>query len=485
MTVVLTDRRDINLESFLRVAWRGEHVRLAGQALERIAACRESFLKLVQSGPGVVVYGVNSATGEHAREPLSEKGRDYHTKMKLFAAATSFGDPLPERVVRGIIFARLANYVEGHAAITTRMAMAVAEMLDGLPVPVVSQWGQGGAGEILALYPLFAELSMRFDLQEKERGALINGSPCAAALMADATLAARRRVNLAEQVFALSIEALRAPFEHYDPALDGLWGDAHEAQALTSLRRYLQGAGEERRSYQAPVSYRIVPRVLGHAHRALAAAEQAATIALSAVSDNPVYLAPDASHPFGRCISTGGFHNAAVAPALDDLAGIWADLCLLCERHAAKLLIGRFSHLPDMLVIGREPGMSDGRGHTGYVTMAMGGYIEQAKQAAQRTFIPSTDPTGTGQDDVGTPVFLAWGKEQMAGRCIDATLAILTMVASQALYVTERPAPPELRDLLSWVRGIVPPLTDDRVLGPQLGALAAGITARVFESSAP
>ena len=43
----------------------------------------------------------------------------------------------------------------------------------------------------------------------------------------------------------------------------------------------------------------------------------------------------------------------------------------------------------------------------GYVTMAQCGYLEQAKSAAQRTFIPGTDPTGAGQDDVGAPVFLA------------------------------------------------------------------------------
>ncbi|RWO94182.1 MAG: histidine ammonia-lyase, partial [Mesorhizobium sp.] len=81
-----------------------------------------------------------------------------------------------------------------------RIAVAVAAMLDGEPMPAVPASGQGGAGEILALYPLFAELSTRFDLEVKERGSLINGSPCAAALVADAALAARRRIRMAHQV---------------------------------------------------------------------------------------------------------------------------------------------------------------------------------------------------------------------------------------------------------------------------------------------
>jgi histidine ammonia-lyase len=104
---------------------------------------------------------------------------------------------LPDRAVRGIVFARLTNYLEGHAATTPRIAQAVAAMLDGRPLPAVPASGQGGAGEILALYPLFAELATRFELEVKERGSLINGSPCAGALVGDAAIAARRRLQLA------------------------------------------------------------------------------------------------------------------------------------------------------------------------------------------------------------------------------------------------------------------------------------------------
>src|SRR5262249_23745448 len=156
------------------------------------------------------------------------------------------------------LLARLANFLEGHAATTPRIALAVAAMLDQEELPVVPSAGQGGAGEILALYPLFAAFSERFELEVKERGSLINGSPCAGALPADAALAARNRIALAHKVFALSIEAFRAPLEHYDAALDGLWGDRHEAAALAALRAHLDLEAAARRHYQAPVSYRIL-----------------------------------------------------------------------------------------------------------------------------------------------------------------------------------------------------------------------------------
>ena len=229
------------------------------------------------------------------------------------------------------------------------------------------------------------------------------------------------------------------------------------------------------------MSYRIVPRILGHAHRAAAAATHAATVSLSSISDNPVYLPPDLKHPYGRCISTGGYHNAMAAPALDDLSGIWADICLLCDRHSAKLLNGRVSQMPDLLLIGRQPGESDGRGNIGYVPMAAAGYIEMAKAAAQRTFIPGSD-SASNQDDVATPTFLAWSKEQRTGRCLDACLAMLAVVASQALYVTDRPAPPALREFLGLVRSHVPPLNEDRILGPEFDRLTDALTAQVFSA---
>ena len=72
-------------------------------------------------------------------------------------------------------------------------------------------------------------------LEPKEGNALVNGSPCAAALLADGALAAAGRVALAYEAFALSVEAFAAPLEAYDPELAGLWGDEGETTALQRL----------------------------------------------------------------------------------------------------------------------------------------------------------------------------------------------------------------------------------------------------------
>ena len=95
-------REDINLDAVFRVAWKNDTVAISDKALQRIAECRASFLKLLESDPPPIIYGVTTAMGELASRKLERDERDRHARIKAFAAATSFGEPLPERVVRAI-----------------------------------------------------------------------------------------------------------------------------------------------------------------------------------------------------------------------------------------------------------------------------------------------------------------------------------------------------------------------------------------------
>ncbi len=477
MTLVVRTRADLTLDAFRRVAWRGEPVMLHADAVACMRDARAAFERLLDD-PGVYIYGVTSGYGQRASVRLTREERREQAARPSHVVRTSFGEPLPERITRGIVLARLANFVEGHAAVSPAIAEGVAAMLDAARLPAVPALGNGCPGEIQALSHLFSELQQRATLAEKDALALVNGSPCASALTADAALEARHRWETAMEVFALAWEAIAAPLEHLDSALDGLWEDPHEARTLVRLRELLEGAPEGgRRSYQAPVSWRIAPRVLGQALRAAAQAEEVASISLRAVSDNPVYLPPDDGHPDGRAVSTGGFHNGRAYPALDNLAAAWADAALLCDRQLSKLLDGRVSELPDQLVAGAGV-------YLGGLGFAAAGYAEQARYAAQRTLLPGSEGGGFGQNDVSVPTFLAWRKAAEAGRCLDAGLALLAMVASQAFFVTEREPPRRLRPLLETVRAIAPPMTEPRPPGPDAERLQRHFTARALEGCA-
>lgn len=469
-------RRDITLDLYHRVAWQGQGLQLGVSAVERMTKARREFLRLLDADPSVTIYGVTSGYGHQASVRLEGEARRLHARKAPRSTVAAFGPAAPQRVARGIVLARLANFVEGHAAVTPELAVEVAALLNGANLPKVSIAGQGGAGEILWAGPLFVQLAERFPLGEKDALSLVNGSPAASALIADAAIAMRRRLALVEQIFALSAEAILAPLEAYDPAFEALWGDSHEAEALRQLQSLLGGGGKERRPYQAPVSYRILPRVIGQLRRAVAQAEEIAESSLQSVTDNPVYLPPDERHPLGRVCSNGGFHNARAYPALDNLAAACADMCALAERHTTKLLDGRYSLLPDQL--------RDGDGHIGILGFVQVGYAEEARRHAQRTFLPGSEAGGFGQNDVAPLTGLAWRAQEEAGRCLDAAMTMLAVVASQALHVTKRAAPERLLDLLATIRSEFPPVTDARVLSGELAALMARFRRDIYGAAA-
>ncbi|MGA2009847.1 MAG: aromatic amino acid lyase [Solirubrobacteraceae bacterium] len=473
MSVRVADRHDITLEAVQAVAWRGERLEIAAEALELIDRCHRSFeayvADRVRTDPGALVYGVTSAPGDSAASALTP--HDQAQRPAQLWTAMSFGDALPERVVRAIVMARLANMLGGHAAVRGQVALAVAGMLDGGALPRVPAQGNGGSGEILALGSLFFELSTRLALTAKERMALINGSPCAAALVADVALAGRRRIELAEATVALVADAAGAPDEHYAPELEDLWGDEHEAAALESLRARLDGSTRRRQDHQAAVSLRILPRVLGAARRALADAERAARVSLCSVTDNPVYLPPTPKRPAGAVYSTGGYHNAQATPAMDALAVAQADLCQLAQRLTDHL----FQHPATAALIARDEWTIKP------LHMVVNGWAESARALAHPTLLSLG---GFGQNDVPALSFLSWQKATAIGRCLDAALATLAAIASQALHVAARQPPRGLSSFTGGVRGAFPPIAAPRPLGADADRLAELFTRHVFDDDA-
>jgi histidine ammonia-lyase len=78
------------------------------------------------------------------------------------------------------------------------------------------------------------------------------------------------------------------------------------------------------------------------------------------------------------------------------------------------------------------------------------------------------------QNDLATATSLAHDSQRRAADGLDGTLAILALVASQALFVTGREPAPPLAELVAGVRSVFPPVDSPhgRDLGTQAGALA-------------
>jgi histidine ammonia-lyase len=480
MTVVVNSRDDFTLENYRRVATGGEAVAIGPEARTTMAEGRANFLRLLESDRTQFIYGVTSSFGPRAKLTIPPDQQRAHARAFGFRRgnwARGFGGGyLDERVVRGIVFARLANFVAGNSKARPVVAERLAALLDG-PLPRVPLDGEVGAGEVLPMAHVMYGLP-RGDLEEGEANPLMNGSPVSAALAADTALQAGHRLDHAEQIFALSVEAFGAPLDAYDDVLDGLWGDEDEASALAALRRHLAGASPGgRRSAAVPASYQVLGRVLGQAHRAVTGAEEAARVSLRSVTDNPVYVPPDDCHPLGRAFSTGGFHNAMAYPALNALAAAWADLTLLAQRHVTALGAAAASAPP-------APDSGSAAGAATGLEPVLSGLVEEARAAAMPTLLPAAvnDP----QDDVSSPVFSAYRRQARAAECLDGALAVLAAKASQALQRAGRQPALPLQDLLADVRAIFPPVEGSpHDIGARGGDLAAALARSAVTGSAP
>jgi histidine ammonia-lyase len=465
MTVVLDSLNDFNLDTVSRVAWDGEPVAFGAQALARMRTARQQFLELLEREPNLKVYGVTTGYDDAAGTlvGLEERARMVTKAPEMLAAGV--GKPLPERVVRAMIFTRLINYVSGYTALSVETAQRVADMLDGRPLPVVRREGQDSQGELLQLTNLFAGLD-RERFQVRDANAIVNGTGCTPGLIADVALRARRRTEIVTRSFALSIDAASMALDPYDSALKEMMGDEHQATAIDALSELLHGAQTAgRRTHQNPISWRILAPMLGHVYRTVAAAEETAASALGHVNDNPVFLGPGQAPPNGRVISTGGFHNPAAYHAMNWLSATWADLAVLAARQAEKLHLNAVTGLPANLVR-EERGPS-----TRLLAVSSYDLAGRAREHAIPALIPLYSAGGL-QTDTVMPIFLAFEKEGHASSCLDVCLAILCACSSQAFHVADREPAPALRGFLAGVRERFPPVESPRDLGADANRLA-------------
>src|SRR5215469_18882858 len=182
MTVVANRRADFTLDHFRRVAFAGEGVEIGAAARAAMAAARRGFVALLESDRTAFIYGVTRRPGIEVSVKIPPELQRAYARSFLQHSGYGFGNGRhDEQVVRGVVFARLADFVEGHAKVRPETADRVAATLAS-PMPALPLGGQAGPGEVLPM--LHIVHAMRdLDLEEGEGMALINGSPYSTAVL--------------------------------------------------------------------------------------------------------------------------------------------------------------------------------------------------------------------------------------------------------------------------------------------------------------
>jgi histidine ammonia-lyase len=345
---------------------------------------------------------------------------------------------LPERCVRLALFARLSNSMTGCGKLRAGTAQAIVDMLRA-PPPVPLQ-AVACSGEVLPLTWLMAPIA-DLPLKTGEAMALVNGSPFATAMACDVALTGRRRLETAEWIFALSMEAIGCPDGHIDPRLADHWRDPFYGESLHRLRALLAGSARKQLNHQAPTSWRVLPNVLGAALQALAEVSRSAQIALQSLKDNPTFLCTGEDPGTDLVVSSGGYHDHRAAKSIDQLNSTLLDLCVLASRQVSHMLDGGLG-LPALLARA-----GDGVGAE-YLAWVMTEPLAAARRAAEATTLDVSVPDPAGnQSDIASLSFIAYGKHRVLARSADTCVASLAMTVALALDFHDATPPIALRSL--------------------------------------
>ncbi|MBM3984410.1 MAG: histidine ammonia-lyase, partial [Planctomycetes bacterium] len=309
-------------------------------------------------------------------------------------------------------------------------------------------------------------------LRAKEGLALINGTQVSTALLADAVVGATRLARVADVACALTLEAYKGSERPFDARIHALRGQPGQLAAAANLRRLLAGSAiipshADCGRVQDPYCLRCAPQVHGASRDVLQHATGVLLREAHAVTDNPLVLDPEGAP---EIVSGGNFHAQPVALAADALKLAAAEWASISERRIELLVNPKLSGLPAFLA--REPGLQSGL-MIAHVTAAA--LASENKVLAHPASVDSI-PTSAGKEDHVSMAPAAGLQCRQIVRHATHVLAIELMTAFHGLaFERKLRAGRGVEAARRVLKKVLKPLADDRILAPDIEAVARTI----------
>ena len=501
MDNLLLDGQPLTLDEIDTVALRGRPVEVTSAALERVTQSRELIEDIL--GAGETVYGVNTGFGKLADVRIpGDKLADLQLNL-VRSHAGGVGEPLGAAEARAMVLLRGNVLAKGFSGVRPELLELLAAMVNAGVDPVIPEKGSVGAsgdlaplahlalvvvgegeafyrGERMAGGAALHRAGLKpLQLTAKEGLALLNGTQAMTAVGALAVSRARRVVELCDLSGAMSLEALKGTPAAFDERIHRARPHAGQIACAEHLLRLLQGS-EIRESHrtgdtrvQDAYCLRCMPQVHGAVRGVLEHVAGVLEREAGSATDNPlVFPGKDAA-----VISGGNFHGAPLSYAFDYASIAMTDLAGITERRIDRLLNPDINEgLPAFLAV--NPGLESGFMIAQIVAAAL---INECQVLAHPSSTGSIPTDGGKEDHVSMGMTGAIKLRQIVEH-VERVLAIELMCAAQALEF-RRPlkSSGRIEDAHDVVRKLVPRLEGDRVLAPDIAAMAEGIRSGLLD----
>ena len=508
MDPLTLDGQPLTLAEIEAVSLAARPVAVAPAALARVAQCQTLIEEILAAGE--TVYGVNTGFGKLSDVRIPPGSLAQLQKNLVRSHAGGVGQPLSEAEARAMLLLRANVLAKGFSGCRSALVELLVALLNAGVHPVIPEKGSVGASGDLAPLAHLAlvatgegeayyqgqrmpggEALRRAGLQPivlaaKEGLALLNGTQAMTAVGALAVARALRVAQLADLAGAMSLEALMGTPAAFDPRIHQARPHAGQIRAAEHLVELLADSEirEAHREHDSRVQdaycLRCMPQVHGAVRDALEHVRRVLEIESGSATDNPLVFPAHSTQPQdrGAVLSGGNFHGAPLAYAFDYAAIALTDLAGITERRIDRLLnVDINEGLPAFL--SPDPGLSSGLMIAQIVAAAL---ISECQVLAHPASTGNIPTDGGKEDHVSMGMTGALKLRQIVENT-ERVLAIELMCAAQGLEF-RRPlkASREVERAHAAVRAIVPRLNEDRVLAPEIEALAAAVRSGSFNA---
>lgn len=455
----------------------GEKVELDAAALARVAENRQVIDRILAEKR--VVYGINTGFGQFATVVIPEDQLAQLQLNLIRSHAAGVGEPLPVAQTRALMAARINCLLKAHSGIRPEPIHLLTQCLNQNVVPVIPSQGSVGASGDLAPLAHMALLLVGeglawsgsqhissaealnqaglkpIQLQPKEGLALINGTQLITSLGNLAVARLAKLIPLADEIAALSLEALQGTRAAYDPRIHAARPHPGQIEAAAHMRELLGDTSEIAEGHkdchrvQDAYSLRCLPQVHGVSRDALKFAQEILERELNSATDNPMIFTETQESRSG-----GNFHGQYPAFACDVLAIAACDLASISERRQERLVNPAYSDLPAFLT--QQGGLESGF-MMAHVTSAA--LVSEMKGLAHPACV-DTIPTSAGKEDHVSMGPIAARKLLRAVDALEHVLVIEARMALEGVRILGRQPAANLQPLLKRLSAACAPWQD-------------------------
>ena len=454
-------------------------IELGDDACRRIVNCRE-YLDNRMKTQKEPIYGITTGFGSLCNVSIDSEDLSQLQKNLVMSHACSVGEEVPQEIVKLMMAFKVKSLAYGYSGVQLKTVQRLVDMFNNGVYPVVYQQGSlGASGDLAPLanmcLPLLGLGEVRFEgekypaeeicrkfgwepitLASKEGLALLNGTQFMLSFAIWNLIKAKRLMEQADKIAALSIDAFDGRLEPFTHGVHAIRPHNGQIETAAAIRELLEGseiASQPKQHVQDPYSFRCVPQVHGASKDAIAHIESVFITELNSATDNPTIL-PDED----LIVSAGNFHGQPLAIHLDFLAIAIAEIGSISERRTYQLISGKRG-LPSFLVA--KPGLNSGFMIPQY---AQASVVSQNKMLCMPNSVDTLD-SSQGQEDHVSMGANAATKCYRVVNNVETILAIELFNAAQALEF-RRPlkSSPVIEEMVAAYRKVVPFVETDQVM---------------------